>query len=398
MGVYSIKDCGTAHEAQLIDIYEAIIKAEKTRTGKEPTSLDKTNINAEVAEAYQSILNICKDGGKISEALVMLKERANDISVNEISKIAIDVVSGVQNPEILNTENQVVAAVGIGIAQLANDMHEESNELTPIDLPDVWNGLNTPEIAGEYDKTSQLAEAGDENAQCTKGLINYALDYLRIVDNDKPKGKSTMVLTLIKNLSDTGDSAALEVAKKLSEKYKFEVFSNDENGEVVLDKEKLFGMYRERMLQINPKAADSVVNLLETKREYLIERGKESPKSYEENLRFLDNKKRRTVFFQKYNQFIRDGELDKAEEFVRQNLDISKEVLEENVGRFGNAQESNNRKHMAYLQKINASLSKSVAQISRELRVIDAEKVDVEEVISRVNPNPKSLISDDREL
>ena len=30
MGAYSINDCGTAHEAQLLDLYEAIIKAEKT--------------------------------------------------------------------------------------------------------------------------------------------------------------------------------------------------------------------------------------------------------------------------------------------------------------------------------------------------------------------------------
>ena len=404
MGTYSINDCGTAHEAQLLELYDAIIKAEKTRTGKEPTSLEKTNINAEVAEAYQSILNICKDVGKVGEALVLLKEKANDISVNEISKIAVEVVSGVQRQEVSKTENnignQVVAAAAvIGAEQLVNDMNGVTSEPAPIALPDVLNGFDTPEIAEKYDETSRQAEAGDENAQKNKGLINYALDYLRIVDNDEPKGKSAMVLTLIKSLTETGDPAALSIAEKLSEQYQFNVFGRDENGNQVLDEERLFEMYRERMQPINPKAANRMISLLETKGEYLIAKGKESPRSYEENLRDLEDKKRRTVFSQKYNRFIRNGEFDKAEEFVRQNLDIAKAVLDENVERFGEAQAKGNKKFMAHLQNVNSSLSKSVAQISRDVRVIDASKVDVGEVVASVNTNPKSLIpDDDREL
>ena len=60
MGILTIKDCGTAHEEQLIDIYNGLIDKEKDSTGKELTSLEKSNIELQVAEAYQSILIICK--------------------------------------------------------------------------------------------------------------------------------------------------------------------------------------------------------------------------------------------------------------------------------------------------------------------------------------------------
>ena len=82
MGTLTINDCGTAHETQLLDIYNGLIDAERDRLNKEPTLLEKSNIELQVAEAYQSILKICNDGGQIAKALDILKERAKNVSIN----------------------------------------------------------------------------------------------------------------------------------------------------------------------------------------------------------------------------------------------------------------------------------------------------------------------------
>ena len=73
MSSLTINDCGTAHEKQLLDIYGKLIDVEKERNNREPTSLEKSNIELQVAEAYQSILKICNDGGQITKALDILK-------------------------------------------------------------------------------------------------------------------------------------------------------------------------------------------------------------------------------------------------------------------------------------------------------------------------------------
>jgi hypothetical protein len=52
---------------------------------------------------------------------------------------------------------------------------------------------------------------------------------------------------------------------------------------------------------------------------------------------------------------------------------------------------------MSHLQKVNVPLARAVAQASKEVRAIDASKVGVEEVVSSVKLNPKSLIQEDED-
>lgn len=398
----SINDCGTAHENKLLEIYNDVLEIEKLKTGKDLTSLEKSKIEMQIAEAYQTILNNCKDGGSISQALILLEKRvtSSQVSVNEISKIAADVAIEVHTNQFNNIENSsevsnvagVIAAVGV-----ASELGGNTDGIAEIKLPDALSDFDTVEMADGYNKTSELAEKGDENAQYVKGLINYSLNYLRIVDNDIPKGKETMVLTLIQNLSKTGNPAAQEMAGILADRYRFDVFSIDENGNQVFDEEKNFSIYRKKMLEINPKAADRIVDFSERKRDFIIGKGKESPRTYEENLRTIEHKKMKIEFTRKYNKLINAGEIEKAEELVRLNLDIAKAVLSENVVHFEEAQAQGNKPYMSHLQKVNVPLSRAVAQASKEVRAIDASKVGVEEVVSSVKLNPKSLIQEDED-
>lgn len=114
MGTLTINDCGTAHETQLLDIYNGLIDAERDRQNKEPTLLEKSNIELQVAEAYQSILKICNDGGQIAKALDILKERAKNVSINELSNIAVDVAVDVfASPTVDGNDIKDVAAFGV---------------------------------------------------------------------------------------------------------------------------------------------------------------------------------------------------------------------------------------------------------------------------------------------
>ena len=96
----------------------------RIKNRKEPTALEKSTIEQQVAEAYQTILNNCKDGGSISQALNLLGKRITtmQISINEISKVAINIVNEVHSidPNVKNGEgNPVVEAVVAG--QLLNE-------------------------------------------------------------------------------------------------------------------------------------------------------------------------------------------------------------------------------------------------------------------------------------
>lgn len=135
MGILTINDCGTAHEAQLLEIYNGLIDKEKLVTGKEPTSLEKSNIELQVAEAYQSILTICNDGGQISKALELLKERVPTMSINEISKVAVDVVSQVSNVRDANENgiNDIDNLAAIAALEYAlGDSDGKQNEINDI--------------------------------------------------------------------------------------------------------------------------------------------------------------------------------------------------------------------------------------------------------------------------
>lgn len=402
METLTINDCGTAHEDKLLEIYNDVVSIEKIRKGKEPTSLEKSKIEMQVAEAYQTILNNCKDGGSIGQALNLLGKRitTSQVSINEISKIAVDVSAEVYNTNSQTVENNGASEMigAVGAAQIASDMYGKSNESTTIELPKLWGDITTPEIERDFEQTNQRAEAGDEKALAVKGLINYSLDYLRITDDDKPKGKEAMVLTLINNLSNTGDKAAIGIARQLSEKYGFDVFSANENGNQILDQEKLYDMYRERMLGINPKAADSMVDLFKTRKDYLIERGKETPRTVEEITGELDEKKKQNMFIRQYNKCIKEGRHKDADELVRNNSNIAKMILIENVRGYGMAQISGNKKYMMHLQDINSNLASSVARASQKGKALDADRVDIADVVASVNTNPKRLVSDEREI
>ena len=129
MGILTIKDCGTAHEAQLIEIYNGLIDGEREKTNKEPTSLEKNNIELQVAEAYQAILKICNDGGQIAKALDTLKERVKNVDINELSNVAIDVAAKTFIQPTIN-ENDINGVVALGVAQtIYNDLEDKDNLL-----------------------------------------------------------------------------------------------------------------------------------------------------------------------------------------------------------------------------------------------------------------------------
>lgn len=399
MGTLTINDCGTAHEGKLLEIYKDVVSMEKLKNGKEPSALEKSKIEMQVAEAYQIILNNCKDGGSISQALTLLSKKitTTQVNINEISKLTVSIVGEVYNKNVSNEQNEIITnIVGVmGAAQIMNDTFAENDKPEPIEIPNLWDDFKTPEIAKEFEETSKRAESGDKEAILTKGLINYSMKYLRSVDKVEPTGKQTMVLTLIQNLSSTGDKAALGIAKQLSDKYEFDVFANDEKGELTLNQEKLFGMYQDQMMQINPKAANKIVNLTEEKKDYLIALGEKTPQKYDGLLETLDNNKRKVEFTKKYGRYIKNGEFDKANELVAQNSDLAKEYLKENVEAFGEAQLKGNKKYMEHLQKTNSYLADSVAEISQKGKALDVNNVDIAEVVARVNPNPKRLIADE---
>lgn len=127
MEILTIKDCGTAHEEQLLDIYNGLIDKEKISTGKELTSLEKSNIELQVAEAYQTILTICNDGGQISKALELLKERVPTMGINEISKVAVDVVVQVSNTRDMNQIGDVGDGAVAAVSYAFSDNKFENN-------------------------------------------------------------------------------------------------------------------------------------------------------------------------------------------------------------------------------------------------------------------------------
>lgn len=146
MGALSINDCGTAHEEQLLDIYKSLIDKEKESIGKELTSLEKSNIDLQVAEAYQSILSICNDGGQISRALELLKERIPTMNINDISKVAVDAVVQASNGRNVEPNNfgdvgDIAAAAVVGYALGDNaGMQNEINEV-PEEIPAARESL-----------------------------------------------------------------------------------------------------------------------------------------------------------------------------------------------------------------------------------------------------------------
>ena len=181
MGILTINDCGTAHEAQLLEIYNGLIDKEKLVTGKEPNSLEKSNIELQVAEAYQSILTICNDGGQISKVLELLKEKVPTMSINEISKVAVDVVSQVADVRETN-ENDIKDVATFGIAQaiengLADNKFENSIE-----------NVQRAYAAGSEAEREIIARAHSENATEHDKDMYVALSQIDVVNYEAKTG------------------------------------------------------------------------------------------------------------------------------------------------------------------------------------------------------------------
>lgn len=257
MGTLTINDCGTAHESQLLDIYKDLIDMEKIRTGKEPTSLEKSNIELQVAEAYQSILNICNDGGQISKALELLKERVSTISINEISKVAVDVVSQVSNVRTTN-ENDIKDIAAFGIAQaMDNGLGDENNVLNdqidsrittlkpeeiPISVEDIGSVVaayrsddgRTYVLVDPEDPKFEFADENDKDNE-KEILKKYSYISSLCCDAERFPEKADENLELITNvLNGLGIDAALRYLRE-------KAFSD--NGNKFFDKDNLF--YRE---------------------------------------------------------------------------------------------------------------------------------------------------------
>lgn len=257
MGILTINDCGTAHEAQLLEIYNGLIDKEKLVTGKDPNSLEKSNIELQVAEAYQSILKICNDGGHISKALDILKERAKNVNINELSNIAIDIAVETFIPPTIN-ENDMKEVAAFGVAQtMSNGLGDENNVLNdqidsrittlkpeeiPISVEDI--GSVVAAYRSDDGRTYVLVDPedpkigfADENDKDNEKEILKKYSYISSLCSDAERfpEKTDENLELITNvLEGLGIDAALRYLRE-------KAFSN--NGNKFFDKDNSF--YRE---------------------------------------------------------------------------------------------------------------------------------------------------------
>ena len=218
MGILTIKDCGTAHERQLLDIYNGLMDKEKESTGKELTLFEKSNIELQVAEAYQSILLICNDGGQISKALEVLKERISNISVNEISKVAVDVVAQVSNTRDMNQNGfgdvgDIAAAAAAGYVLGDNDKGEKETIEIP---PEISN-----DRAREFENLSEQAHQKNATHEVQSSMVGLtyepALDaFVKLglkfndIDDERDFSRKCEIIKIIKDRAKAGNSFAVE--------------------------------------------------------------------------------------------------------------------------------------------------------------------------------------------
>lgn len=216
MGILTINDCGTAHEAQLLEIYNGLIDKEKLVTGKEPNSLEKSNIELQVAEAYQSILTICNDGGQISKALELLKERVPTMNINEISKVAVDVVAQVSDIRVTN-ENDIKDFAAFGIAQAID------NGLTDNKFENSIENIQREYAAGSEAEREIISRAHSESATDHDKDMYVALSQIDVANYEAKTGVKFEDLTesdkgfkikMIRTLMEEGELEKAEVIKQ----------------------------------------------------------------------------------------------------------------------------------------------------------------------------------------
>ena len=403
----SINDCGTAHESKLLEIYNQFIENEKLKNGKEPTAVEKNNINMEIALAYQKILNNLKDGGSINQALDLLEKRAETTSITEISKVAIEIVGevfeneGLFNFKMMTGEDKATAiASGILINESVEAILGKDNELTLSEPPKELDDFKDDKLADDYGETSRRARKGDKEALKAKGLMAYAMRYVNLIKFEKTEGSEAMILSLINDLSSLDDPAAMRIAELLSQKYELDVVSKDENGNSIVDKSKIEEMYRERMQKINPGKADKIISVLEDKSEYLLELGEQTSDDFETVLKRFERDTLKIEFKRKYKELVDNGEVDKLDKLVETYPEIAKEVLDETVKSLEYAQQTGNKKYIDYLKDMNGSLGISISKLPKRTieQTISAKNVDTETIVEELGGNTQLIPdSSDRE-
>lgn len=403
----SINDCGTAHESKLLEIYNQFIENEKLKNGKEPTAVEKNNINMEIALAYQKILNNLKDGGSINQALDLLEKRAETTSITEISKVAVEIVGevfeneGLFNFKMMTAEDKATAiASGILINESVEAILGKDDELTLSEPPKELDDFKDDKLADDYGETSRRARKGDKEALKAKGLMAYAMRYVNLIKFEKTEGSEAMILSLINDLSSLDDPAAMRIAELLSQKYELDVVSKDENGNSIVDKSKIEEMYRERMQKINPGKADKIISVLEDKSEYLLELGKQTSDDFETVLKRFERDTLKIEFKRKYKELVDNGEVDKLDKLVETYPEIAKEVLDETVKSLEYAQQTGNKKYIDYLKDMNGSLGISISKLPKRTieQTISAKNVDTETIVEELGGNTQLIPdSSDRE-
>lgn len=403
----SINDCGTAHESKLLEIYNQFIENEKLKNGKEPTAVEKNNINMEIALAYQKILNNLKDGGSINQALDLLEKRAGTTSITEISKVAVEIVGevfeneGLFNFKMMTAEDKATAiASGILINESVEAILGKDDELTLSEPPKELDDFKDDKLADDYGETSRRARKGDKEALKAKGLMAYAMRYVNLIKFEKTEGSEAMILSLINDLSSLDDPAAMRIAELLSQKYELDVVSKDENGNSIVDKSKIEEMYRERMQKINPGKADKIISVLEDKSEYLLELGKQTSDDFETVLKRFERDTLKIEFKRKYKELVDNGEVDKLDKLVETYPEIAKEVLDETVKSLEYAQQTGNKKYIDYLKDMNGSLGISISKLPKRTieQTISAKNVDTETIVEELGGNTQLIPdSSDRE-
>lgn len=240
MNQISINDCGTAHEEQLIGIYQDIVRT-KEENGEKLTNEEKRNIDSEIAMAYQNIISMSQNIDEVTLALTTLARTISRGSqdLRNISELAKDVVASVVKNDRANEQGNKTAEEQAAQAMSAFQMMEEPKE-NQIDYDKLRDNLCSADMDSSFDNTMKKAEKGDTDSIVAADLITRSIKYM--AGDPKGKGKDVAALILVDKLVSTGDDAAYKTASQLLERFALDskdVFEVDENGNKTISLEKV---------------------------------------------------------------------------------------------------------------------------------------------------------------
>lgn len=313
-----IDNCGSNSD-KLKEIYNGMVK-HKEENKEEMTMKSADDLDAELFQAYQTILSIANDGNAVALALYNLSKRVEkgDVDVSELSSTAIDVAmqaAVAENvlviPEELkdNIADQLAVLVLVG-----GPLNEEEKRVATF--------LCDEETEKAYKPVYENAIAGDKKSQKVIDLMNKAENFIVKQKSLNPKGAVSGALVLAYELNSTGDKAALITAKKLIEAFGLQEVM--ENGAINPDKVK------EVFARKHPNMDLDELNRKND--QHIEQRGKEiveqTPQLHKDAVLKKIERKRMMNLSAKLSEAIKNGDVDEITRLVKENEELSKKLYE----------------------------------------------------------------------